>query len=862
MRYVLAILLILSVVNSSIGQVRLSGCIRDVESGEALSGVMVSAYKGTEVLAYSFSNNDGNYELTLKDKPAQSVYYLMGYRKVSRDIYGISSNDIRLDISLESYDIGLPEITVKPVPVTISGDTVTYDASKFVRNEDNSLQEVLNRLPHIQATAMGTIKVQGVNVNKVYIEDMDLLGGRYGIAIKNIHPDDIASVSVYYNHQPIKVLQGKESTGQAAINIKLKEKVKNKWNLNGSAQAGLPKWIYGGKIGALSFGGKMQTIAIAKSDHSGEDIITETKMQNLKPGAYLLEDIKGEVSDLFSFGIHTIPVASGYYMNNFSNVISVNNIVKLANGATLRSNVVASSDIVKSSTVSSTTVFPDNEKNRINITDNTYRKRDNKRIEGEFTYTGNKESLYLENEFSFKIMADEADVRLNSLSSGYQQQYSLPKLLLGNRLEIVKRKSGKIRTIVADFAFSHINQSMAVEQDMESDLFGTNYIVQSLFTENVMANLNTSYRWNTGKVFVSIIPGTKIWYKEYKTSVVPEIDSMYNDINLTSIQPYLNGRAEFNGSKFKIKLDIPLSMRLDFSSGINRVYPLFSPLLNLEYQLLSSVKINGQGNIYNRVGDINEMGNGYIYASYRNLYSYEVLPEYLNQMYSLSASYDNFSKFVFLKFYANYNKIHSNYLPDELFLDDYTFISYREEDNLHRMFTAGFSIKKIFGNTLNAGALFDLSKNRQIQYLQGEKYDYETQGYGISLNMEFTPFQNISIKYSGSYRAMVLDDGSSTVLKSLSNRVEASWQLFGKVLLRGNYFNWYQVSGDNDIVSLPFLDVELKYDINSKVQLFSKFKNLFDTKEYSNTRFSSAHIISQKAQLRGRELLIGVSLKM
>ncbi|MBR4883657.1 MAG: TonB-dependent receptor, partial [Bacteroidales bacterium] len=59
-----------------------------------------------------------------------------------------------------------------------------------------------------------------------------------------------------------------------------------------------------------------------------------------------------------------------------------------------------------------------------------------------------------------------------------------------------------------------------------------------------------------------------------------------------------------------------------------------------------------------------------------------------------------------------------------------------------------------------------------------------------------------------------------------------------------------------------FLDVELKYDINSKVQLFSKFKNLFDTKEYSNTRFSSAHIISQKVQLRGRELLIGVSLKM
>ena len=42
----------------------------------------------------------------------------------------------------------------------------------------------------------------------------------------------------------------------------------------------------------------------------------------------------------------------------------------------------------------------------------------------------------------------------------------------------------------------------------------------------------------------------------------------------------------------------------------------------------------------------------------------------------------------------------------------------------------------------------------------------------------------------------------------------------------------------------------------------SKFKNLFDTKEYSNTRFSSVHIISQKVQLRGRELLIGVSLKM
>lgn len=63
---------------------------------------------------------------------------------------------------------------------------------------------------------------------------MDLLGGKYTIATNNISNDDVGSVEIMENHQPIKALNGLSISEQAAINLRLKEsQTKMDWQPEG-----------------------------------------------------------------------------------------------------------------------------------------------------------------------------------------------------------------------------------------------------------------------------------------------------------------------------------------------------------------------------------------------------------------------------------------------------------------------------------------------------------------------------------------------------------------------------------------------------------------------------------------------------
>jgi len=66
-----------------------------------------------------------------------------------------------------------------------------------------------------------------------------MLDGRYGQATNNIAPQDVASVEVMENHQPIKALKDIVFSDRAAINLRLKPHAKARWTgtLRGGAGA-------------------------------------------------------------------------------------------------------------------------------------------------------------------------------------------------------------------------------------------------------------------------------------------------------------------------------------------------------------------------------------------------------------------------------------------------------------------------------------------------------------------------------------------------------------------------------------------------------------------------------------------------
>ena len=127
----------------------------------------------------------------------------------------------QLDSIIKSLE--LKEVIVTAKKIRQSGDTISYSAAKYRGKNDKTLEDLLRKMPGIEVKSDGQITYNGQWINEFYIEGLDMLGGNYGVATRNIDANDIGSVQVLQNHQDVKLLQGVKSGNAPAMNIKLKQ---------------------------------------------------------------------------------------------------------------------------------------------------------------------------------------------------------------------------------------------------------------------------------------------------------------------------------------------------------------------------------------------------------------------------------------------------------------------------------------------------------------------------------------------------------------------------------------------------------------------------------------------------------------
>ena len=110
------------------------------------------------------------------------------------------------------------------------GDTVSYIVSAFANSNDKSIGDVIAKIPGFDVDKIsGKISYEGKPISKFYIEGLDMLGGKYGVATNTLPQGDVGTVEVMRRHQPIRVLEDFTFTDDAAINIKMKDGAKSHW---------------------------------------------------------------------------------------------------------------------------------------------------------------------------------------------------------------------------------------------------------------------------------------------------------------------------------------------------------------------------------------------------------------------------------------------------------------------------------------------------------------------------------------------------------------------------------------------------------------------------------------------------------
>jgi hypothetical protein len=200
----------------------------------ALDDATVSVMNGKDstLVAFSLTSSSGFFEIK---SLANGKYYLLvsytGFSNLKKDFTLTETNPVADlgDVSMSTNFKTLDEVVIKDAaPIRIKGDTVEYNAGSFKTKPNANVEDLLKKLPGVQVEKDGTVKAQGENVQKVYVDGKEFFGSDPKLATKNLSADMVESVQVYDDmSDQAKFSKIDDGSRAKAINIKIKKDKKH-----------------------------------------------------------------------------------------------------------------------------------------------------------------------------------------------------------------------------------------------------------------------------------------------------------------------------------------------------------------------------------------------------------------------------------------------------------------------------------------------------------------------------------------------------------------------------------------------------------------------------------------------------------
>lgn len=266
----MALAMLLAAFASTSAQTIIKGHIKDSD-GEPVAGAMVRAYDGSKIKAFASSRSEGDYQLkipaSVKSDSVKITVQSMGHASFEKKI---SLKPQTLDFVLTPTSTTLREVSVSAPYIYEQGDTLTYNLAKFLGKGDITLEDGLKKLPGVDVSESGKISYQGKGIKKFYIEGLDLLGGKYSLATKNLPATHVTGVEIISNHNDAKIDKDKQSD-DVALNVRLDKRAKFK--PVGTSEATLAysdKFRYYLGLTGMIFTPDFQSIVTLKSGNAGQ----------------------------------------------------------------------------------------------------------------------------------------------------------------------------------------------------------------------------------------------------------------------------------------------------------------------------------------------------------------------------------------------------------------------------------------------------------------------------------------------------------------------------------------------------------------------------------------------------------------
>ena len=855
---ILPILLLFSISADALADVTVCGKVVDASNDRALSRASI-ILKGDDgkIKKFSTSGSDGKFSMSVPSVNGCTLEVsVMGF---ARRTFQTDTLTFPITVYMEPGQTLLKEVTVKAERIREQGDTITYSVGSFAQTQDRSIGDVLKRMPGIDVADNGKIQYQGEDINKFYIEGSDLLGGKYGIATNGISHEDVGAVEVMENHQPMQVLSGISFSDKAAINLKLKNKAKATWSFHGDAGGGY-SWqpdgaIWDGELFAMAVMPNFQNITTFKTNNIGEDLSAQAT-------DFFASRRATDLSRYVSVSLPGVPgLSRKRTLFNRSALVSTNALWKLGRGE-FKAQIDYSFNRVTAEATNVTTYFL-NDGNRV-VTENHSGVDRLHSLSGKFIYELNQKTAFINN--TLKTNIDWDDVRLGVTGSlPNDQTASLPDYYVDNDFKIIKRFNDKhLVTFISKNEWESLPQTLSVS--MNEALMRQQVKDHAFYT-----NESAAYAFSVKGITISLEGGVKGYFRSLNTELpdMPEEipGETTNVLNTNYFTVYATPKFEYWVKRVNFSLNTPVSFaHYTFDKVLaNRSEVYFSPSLSMNWKPNNRFEMSVSGGTGRSPMNLNMIQPGYVMTNYRSFR--RGVDDFYNsssQRVSGRLSYKHTRRGVFANAFVMQSWSHNPYTMAQQLYGDYVVYSYTDAKSDGQMFMASGNIGKTL-DFMRGSANINGSFNRNESHLISENTNVNSVGtsWSVGAKINGAPLRWLSFDYRFSWASsrLAMNGTNATWLSKMENEMLLN-------IMPHKKWEWH-ISGEhyrNELTANQFktvflLDTKVIYKLNKRLELSGSLTNIFNQRTYNYTTYNQLTSFESQRWLRGRELLISISLK-
>ena len=593
-------------------QTMVTGRVTDMQN-KPVSDVIVKLVSGSKTLAFTSSNAQGEYSLEVKNVPSGEVtlqFTHISYEKESERL-SFKEKAVKVDMLLTPKAVSLKEVTVKTDPLRQRGDTLSHNLASFLGKGDVTLEDGLRRLPGVDVAQSGAISYMGKPISQFNIEGLDMLGGKYNLATRNIPADYVTQVEIVRNHHRRRVEKDVPSN-EVSMNIRLSNKAKFKPFGQEEAGAGYMKdgndrlqALLG--VTGMMFTDKFQTICSLKGGNYKN--FARADMIDHFGGS----DVKTPATSLFG-GFDGGAPPQGEYLYQRNGMATLNGIHKLDSATTVKVNADysyhrATHDISQSSTYLTGTG------DYVTVSEQTSPLTKVHLPKLTMNYLKNADRVYLSETFVVKgkFEQNEGDVMANQQL--VEQRRKTSSFEVGNDLFWMGRtEKGTRRHVNASVSFK---KTPTLRLSFVNDGRGYGQTAQS---STLSMNVGSSFNIPIGKVFRLSLPvRVSAMYDDVETSRVATGE--VNDIRGWSFTPSVNPGFEIHSRNRRFYLSAGLGAALKglYYNKLNYTKPVLNPSMGINYTFSANSKLQFSTGYTTQIGDMMTLLTEPMQVDYRSV---------------------------------------------------------------------------------------------------------------------------------------------------------------------------------------------------------------------------------------------------